>query len=314
MQEKEVNMISIILSVYNGDQWLEKSLDSIYNQTYKNFEVVCVNDGSTDDTDKICRKYQENHSNFQYITQENHGLAYSRNVGVEQAQGDYLTFVDADDLIADEMLEYMNSLIVRYRVSVAYTKLLPFTDENHIKKHDIIKETVCDTKASIKKYFKEKSGNVCAGIFKKSLFDDIRFIEGMIYEDNLPKLKLLMKASKVVFSSAEMYYYRCTEDSITREKANCRNFDILKIGYLQEQLMQREIPYIYKKVKSAHIEMIAGILYWNLIQFYKEGSVPTIRWEDYAPLEYINKVLTKGLCHGFKDRIRAYFYIKKYVK
>lgn len=298
--------ISIILAVYNGEKWLEASLASIYQQTYENFEVICINDGSTDDSEEICIKYKERYQNFIYIKQENHGLAYSRNVGISNATGDYVTFIDADDLVHRDLLSYLMSLVQKYRVQISYTKLMPFEDKPILIASSRVKEKVCNEQEALKCYFKDKSGNVCAGLFRRSLFCDIRFADGMLYEDNIPKLQLIMKAKNVVFSNAQMYYYRIASESITRSRATYRNLDIIKIGYVQSEIMRKEIPEIYPKVRALQEEMIAGILYWNLLQLAEDNKISGINWEDYAPISYIKNVLRNGLKHGFKDRIRTY--------
>ena len=104
-------MISVIINVYNGERYIKKCLDSILNQTYKNLEILIVNDGSTDDTLKICKSYKD--SRIRIINTKNKGLSLSRNVGLDNAKGEYLYFIDCDDYIEKDTLEYLYNLCIK---------------------------------------------------------------------------------------------------------------------------------------------------------------------------------------------------------
>ena len=104
-------LISIIIPVYNVEKYLRQCLDSVVNQTYRNFEVVCVNDGSTDTSIEILQEYKKEYSNFRVYTQENKGLGITRNVGVSHATGDYLYFLDSDDYIEPDLIEELTKII-----------------------------------------------------------------------------------------------------------------------------------------------------------------------------------------------------------
>lgn len=312
--DEQIEKVSIILSVYNGEKWLRQSIDSLYQQTYKNFEIICINDGSIDGTGQICLEYMKKNQNFKYVEQENHGLAYARNVGIRIASGSYVTFADADDLFAPDMISYMMKMIHTYLVPIVYTKLLPFSDAKKINPNSKVKVEVLNSKEALKKYFKEQRGNVCAGLFRRDLFQEIRFAEGMIYEDNIPKLELLLKAEKIAFSTAEKYYYRNSPESITRNNATYRNLDIVKIGYLQELIMKQSIPQFYPELRSLHEEMIAGMLYPSLLQLRKQGKIQGIQWQKYAPIAYIKRILKHGLKHGIQDRIVTFIVVMRYIQ
>ena len=105
-------LISIIINVYNGEKYIKKCLDSVINQTYKNLEILIINDGSTDKTLEICKKYKD--ERIKIITTENQGLSFSRNVGIDNAGGEYLYFVDADDFIREiSIRKRKNSITIK---------------------------------------------------------------------------------------------------------------------------------------------------------------------------------------------------------
>lgn len=100
-------LISIVIPIYNAEKYLEECLNSIKNQTYKNFEVIMVNDGSKDDSETICMNFLRSDSRFRYLKKENAGVSSARNVGLDNVEGDYITFIDADDWVDENYLELL---------------------------------------------------------------------------------------------------------------------------------------------------------------------------------------------------------------
>ena len=101
------SLISIVIPIYNAVKYLEECLNSIKNQTYKNFEVIMVNDGSKDDSETICKRFSEDDTRFRYFKKENGGVSSARNLGLDNVEGDYITFIDADDWIDENHLELL---------------------------------------------------------------------------------------------------------------------------------------------------------------------------------------------------------------
>lgn len=101
------SLISIVIPIYNAEKYLEECLNSIKNQTYKNFEVIMVNDGSKDDSETICKRFSEDDTRFRYLKKENGGVSSARNLGLDNVEGDYITFIDADDWIDENHLELL---------------------------------------------------------------------------------------------------------------------------------------------------------------------------------------------------------------
>ena len=116
------DLISVIVNVYNGEKFIKKCLDSIVNQTYKNLEIIIVNDGSTDSTLSICNSYSDDR--IKIITTPNQGLGLSRNTGIENANGEYLYFVDADDFIEPDAVEYLYKLIKTYNKPINLYRII----------------------------------------------------------------------------------------------------------------------------------------------------------------------------------------------
>lgn len=283
-------MISIIMSVYNADKYLRSALESIYESTYQNFEVICINDGSTDNSELICKEFQKKYSNFRYFFQENHGLAYSRNVGVRMASGDYITFVDADDMIHKDMLRVMIAIMEKRNADVVYTQLYRFMN---LKKYEMVYNKihlrVCDSAEAIKYYLKDKRGNVCGGLFKKSLLQNIEFPEGLIYEDNVVKIYALSKANRIVFMNVPLYAYRRAYNSITTKKVTSNNLDILKIGYLQREIVKGDKS-LYNEIRFLLYDMVADLFLKNLSMIDK-NEFSTKKLSNMVPISYLVRLL-----------------------
>ena len=110
-------LITIIINVYNGENFIKKCLESVINQTYKNLEILIINDGSTDNTLRICESYED--ERIRIINQENMGLSLARNVGIDEAKGEYLYFIDCDDFVEYDVIEYLYNLCKKYNTLMA---------------------------------------------------------------------------------------------------------------------------------------------------------------------------------------------------
>ena len=116
------DLISVIINVYNGEKYINKCLDCIVNQTYSNLEILIINDGSNDKTLKLCKKYKD--SRIKIITTKHLGLSLSRNVGLDKARGKYIYFIDVDDFIELDTIEYLYSLCIKYKASISTCRSL----------------------------------------------------------------------------------------------------------------------------------------------------------------------------------------------
>ena len=127
------DLISIIINVYNGEKYIDRCLDIVINQTYKNLEILIINDGSVDNTLKLCKKYKD--KRIKIITTENQGLSLSRNVGLDNATGKYIYFLDVDDYIEKDTIEYLYKLSKKYKSKFVMSKSLDIRDYNFTYKN-----------------------------------------------------------------------------------------------------------------------------------------------------------------------------------
>ncbi len=205
-------MISVIVPVYNVEPYLRKCLDSVINQTYKDMEILIVDDGSTDGSGDICDEYKAD-KRVRVFHTENRGLSCARNVGLDNAKGDWIGFVDSDDWIEPEMYELLikgaeetGADIVECGIFTEYT--------TRTYQCPAIQRTVCETEAIEALIRREIKNQVWNKIWKEECFADIRFPEGRNYEDISTVYKIVQKA-RVTGIKGEYYHWRQRANSIT---------------------------------------------------------------------------------------------------
>lgn len=201
-------LVSIIVPIYNVEQYLEKCIDSILSQTYKNIEVILVNDGSKDRSGMIAKNYAEKDPRIKYIEQENQGQGKARNVGIENAKGKYVAFVDSDDTIDKKMIERMIEKLTDENLDIVFCDYIRKDDQgNELERY-------VHPQDELTVYEPEKQKEVILvdpvpwnKIFKKELFDTIKFPSQVWYEDLRTIPKLIVKAKRIGIIKEPLYYY-----------------------------------------------------------------------------------------------------------
>ena len=211
------NKISIIVPCYNVEQYLSKCIDSILNQTYQNFEVWLVDDGSPDRCGEICDEYAKKDARIKVIHKKNGGLADARNVALDVITGEYVVCVDSDDYISPTHIEGLYHLIEKYGADVSVNTFCPFYEgasPNPSPKS--AKDWVLDgLHATEMMFYQEHFDTTAWGkMYKASLFDGIRYPKGLLFEDLPTTYRLLLKANKVVFNDEQSYFYLLRSNSI----------------------------------------------------------------------------------------------------
>lgn len=209
--------VSIIMPIYNAEKYLEKSLDSILNQSYRNIELILINDGSTDSSKHICEVYQNKDSRVKFIDIENSGPGYARNVGIDNAIGDYISFVDADDWIEVEAIETLLNISILNDYDVVSSNHYRVVDEIEISKNNYKTGELSDTYESFKT--SSSFGYVWGKLYKKSFINkhEIRFSEErkVFLEDTLFNLKVVAYNPEYYVLNKPLYYYNIIEDSLS---------------------------------------------------------------------------------------------------
>ena len=211
--------ISVIVPVYNGENTILRCIDSIRKQTHRNLQIIVINDGSTDSTEEVLRELEKNDERIQVISINNSGVSYARNLGIDKAEGDYLTFVDADDYIAEEMYENLLGLFECYNAQIVHCSYQNVVNGEvvskvgnsgkvYIQSHDEAIECLISGKLFI--------GGLCNKLYNKDLFGSIRLNEMIgMNEDVLANFFLFDLAEKTVYLDKSFYSYVANEQSTT---------------------------------------------------------------------------------------------------
>lgn len=202
--------ISIIVPVYNMEQFLGRCLDSILSQTFQDFEVLLVNDGSTDNSGQICREYARKDPRIVLIDKENGGLSSARNSGLDAAKAEYVGFVDSDDHIAPDMYQFLYQNLVKHDADISICSFyFKYEDGRicHAKPGGVCR--CMNNEEAIRTLLGRKhfENYVWDKLYKKVLFDGIRFPENELYEDIAVTYRLLDSSKTVIYESEPKYYY-----------------------------------------------------------------------------------------------------------
>lgn len=236
-------LITIILNVYNGEKYISKCLESIINQTYNYLEILIINDGSTDNTLKICESYKD--KRIRIITTENLGLSFSRNVGIENAKGDYLYFIDSDDFMESDTIEYLYNLCKKYNAE--FSTCLSQTIDNYDFKPKRVKEKVdlINSYEMLKKILIGKDNSVTTWnkLIKREIYDGIRFNNKFV-NDNDVTHKLVLNSKKIVYSNQIKYYYFKNPNGITSNslKNTQRSINLYKVVVARYEFIKKYYP------------------------------------------------------------------------
>lgn len=292
-------LVSIIVPVYNVESYLKRCIDSILAQTCSDIEIILVDDGSTDASPRICDEYADKDSRIEVIHKKNGGQSEARNRGLDICKGDYISFVDSDDWVEPAYIEELLKLITKEDVDIAICELKRtkfFEEKNEPQKID----SRCYTSAdAIRRLFVQKEvsfiGPVCK-IYKRRLFNTVRFPVGKFHEDEFVTHVLFSHAKKIVYTSAILYYYYQRADSTM---GTPHPYDLLEAE-------ERQFDFILcndmADLQSNHAKLIC----WQILYIYSFN--PDICYR--AKLRYYRKYLKlqgKPLVHFFLLKIFCCF-------
>ena len=222
--------ISVIVPVYKVEKYLHRCVDSILNQSYRDFEIILVNDGSPDNCPRLCDEYANRYSNVKVIHKQNGGQGEARNKGIDyvitQGKSKYITFVDSDDWLHPQYLESLYSSLLSQHTKISCCSFIR-TNEHNTTNNNLI-ERVNIIHESAEKLWCEKKINIAVPwgkLFDVNLFVDKRFPVGVVYEDMRTIPKVLFPLNKITFINVPLYYYFHREDStmnsgVTEKKLN----------------------------------------------------------------------------------------------
>lgn len=249
-----MSMISVIIPIYNTEKYVEKCIRSVCTQTYTDLDIILVNDGSTDSSKKICESFL-NDGRVRIVNQMNQGQGKARNVGIEMANGSYLFFLDSDDYLEKDCLEVLYRGIINHDADISIIDYYDIDEKGKkLKKstrrcNDVI---LYGPEAAVEDMLYWKTFGVApwAKLYKKALWDEIRFPENIIYEDLATTYKVFAKASRVVFLPYPKMYYLHRMGSDVHQPFNNRKLSIMDSSNSIKEFVSQNMRGIYKAAIS----------------------------------------------------------------
>ncbi len=263
---KNNSLISVIIPVYNTEQYLRQCLDSLRMQTYPYYEIIVVDDGSTDNSSVICDQYAQIDKRFKVLHQSNSGSVIARKTGIEQAKGDFFTFVDADDWLEPDFLQHLYDLHLEFKSEISVCA--PF---GQISRYMWYKKFCSNKEQALQILFTDKffGGYVWNKLYSRHLWEKITWAPQSMFEDLYLNFQLFIKANKIAFSSEKKYHYRLIPLSIshgTFKRDKLFYFDITSYAMIFAQKHKMQSLYNYLCVRN----LMAAVR--NFIHYFRFKS------------------------------------------
>lgn len=255
--------ISVIVAIYNIEKYVEECIKSIIKQTYKNLQIILIDDGSTDKSGEICEKYANQDERIEVIHKKNSGLADTRNTGLRLAKGEYISFIDGDDYIFPTFYEDLYNLIKKYDADISECQFLRIKEENIKKAKEIIneynnnieiKQETCNNEKALELLYGTKLNPyvkkvvVWNKIYRKSILEGIEFPLGKLHEDEYTTYKILDRCKKIVSTNKVLHGYIQTNNSIMRREIKQKRIDDNLDAYIK-------CSEYFKKKNDINLEM-----------------------------------------------------------
>ena len=319
-------LISVIIPVYNVEDYLHYAIESLEKQTYKNFEIILVNDGSTDDSGKLCDKYSEKYSNVRVFHKENGGLSDARNFGVQKAEGEFITFLDPDDYLEAYSLELLAGIQEKYNCDIVSTRVKATELYNVYSNHSLTEEDfenvlLMDGDVFLEEAYYDKVATVsaCGKLYRRSILK-IPFPKGRIYEDLYIISEHVEKANKIVHTPIQIYNYYKRQGSIVNSRFTSKQYDffdamnhnrtVIKDKYnnkpsLENAVNAKEVIGSFKIIGSAYKTSITDVYkIRKIIKRNYTNILSNSKINCFFKMKYILFILSPNLFNVIK-RLRV---------
>lgn len=305
-----MNTISVIIPIYNVEAYLSQCLDSVIHQSYENLEIILVNDGSTDACHQICEKYAAKDNRIKVIHQKNGGLSDARNTGLEIATGDFIAFVDSDDLVSTDFFQLLLDALQSNQAEIVECEFYKFGTITDVPKASSNKNSVeiFQTEMALELLMKEKLKQmVWNKLYRKIAIGDNRFPVSKINEDEFWTYKVFGNAQKIVKIADVLYFYRQQQESIMGRKYSLKRLDGL-------QALQERIAYMrenFPRLENLAIKSYCTAAMWHyqqIISFMEVDPTKNHRKMIFDSIKQYNKWLVFKEW-SWKEKLRYYLFI-----
>lgn len=293
------DLISIIIPIYNKEEYLERCVKSAMEQTYSNIEIVLVDDGSEDESPKMCDHYKELDRRVVVVHKKNGGLSDARNAGIDVSKGRYLFFLDADDYLALDAMEILHKRITEEKADIAICNFAWIGSKGEsLCRDDVICDEVLDQQELLKKLMGKPNFYyviACNKLYKRKIFDNCRFKLGKTHEDEFIVHHVFGLCHKAVSVSNILYYYIQSVNSITTS-----NISIKKLDYIEA--MYERIQYFKKNKQMECAVKTAGLMWWACSELYTEIDIDE---ENKCRMHELKKCYDEVLPYILKNHVKS---------
>lgn len=261
-----MDKVAIIVPVYNAEEFLKYSVESMVNQTYKNLEIILVNDGSTDKSGLLCDEYAQKDSRIKVIHVDNGGQSRARNIGVKNATADWVVFLDSDDYYEKITVEYLVALRDKFNADMSATTVVEvrsYEVKDTLDRVDLEGATVLNRETALEEMF---YGNIVGThpggkLYKKEIVEKYPFPEGLYYEDLAIAYEHINACKKIAVGKHNLYKYYRRTGSIVNSKFNPKILDFFKAMDLNFDYIKRDFPNNSSMMKAANSRYVLNGLH-----------------------------------------------------
>ena len=301
--------ISIIIPVYNAGKHLEQCLKSVIEQTYKNLEIILVNDGSTDMSKEICEEYQKKDPRIILLNQSNVGPAETRNRGLSIATGEYVSFIDSDDYIDKDFYNELLKRIIEDNSDISICKHVEVKNNQNIHMVYNYKEKIITSNNIMQLFLSGDTINAYLWnkLYRRELFENIRFENLKMLEDLDVMYRVLDKCKKISFVDKELYFYRCDNSNSLSKNCSKEMIDDYEFAINKMYDFFKERKYLFEAINVNKIIMytpffssISCSQYYKNDEKFKESYLDFKKAFRYIKKEKkLKKINQKSLLKGF---------------
>lgn len=266
---KKELLVSVIVPIYNNEKYLDKCIISIMEQTYQNLEIILINDGSTDNSINICRKYQEKDSRIIYIEQKNSGVSKARNLGLDKARGTYIAFVDSDDFVEKNYIEKMLNAVIENNADICECNLNRLNDHYQFINSTNLYNSIIHDAHTIKLDFAKYNNSldyVANKLIKKDVIGEQRFADLIVSEDYEFFVRIYENVKTKVTICDKLYNYIIYPKKLTIEKFSKNGLETIRA---------RELTYeFYEKRQEFELAYMTAVQLLNRIMMIYDETTP----------------------------------------
>ena len=314
-------LISVIVPMYCMEKYLRKCLDSISAQTYKNIEVILVDDGSPDKSGSIAEEYAQKDSRFKVIHKSNGGLSDARNTAIPLANGEYLTFIDSDDWISPYYIENLYHAITKENSDLAFSwfenvfvdKAIQSVSTNVLQGYECMQSANCLERML---YQNGVETSAWGKLYRRRIIAELRYPKNKLYEDIPVTYECIKRARKIAIIKNVDYYYFQRPDSIQNVSFNVEKMDAIEHGKCLMKSVERDFPVLLQAAKCRYFSILCNILFQIKDQSHEEikhtlwCEIVKYRWDVIRNKDARKKARLAGLISLFGYKMMALVYAK----